>query len=129
MIRLSPADPTFLGPVLERSLQRVKDKTRDRWTVPFLLGRIQTGQAGLFRFHDDGEHMAFMVVERYDQGEAPWMNVWILEGDGLDRFDECLPLVDLLARQIGATAWRCTGRRGWAKWLKPIATVYERELI
>ena len=130
MIRLSPVDaPHLLAPLLEASFQRVKDKTGDRWTVPFVLDRIQQGKAGLFRLHDDGSHMAYMVVERYEQGEAPWMNVWILEGDGLDRFDECVPLVDGLAKSIGAVAWRCTGRKGWAKFLKPVAVVYERDLL
>ena len=129
MIRLTPVDPTYMGPVLEASLQRVKDKTGDRWTVPFVLGRIAESKAGLFRFHDDGEHLAFMVVQRIEEGESPWMNIWILEGDGLNRFEECLPLVDGLAKSIGAVAWRCTGRKGWAKYLKPIATVYERELV
>lgn len=128
MIRLSPVDsPHLLWPVLEASFQRVKEKTRDRWTVPFVLGRIQSGEAGLFHFTDDGKHLGYMVCERYDQGEV-WMNVWILEGEGLDRFNECLPLVDGLAKSIGASSWRCTGRRGWAKFLKPIATVYERAL-
>ena len=130
MIRLTPVDSAhLLGPILEASFQRVKDKTGDRWTVPFVLDRIASGHAGLFRVHDDGEHMGYMVAEKYEQGEAPWMNVWIIEGVGLERFHEVLTLVDQLARTIGCVAWRCTGRKGWkAIGLKPIATVYEREL-
>ena len=125
---LSPIDSVHLiWPHLEAALQRVKDKTGERWTLPFVFDRIASGNAGLFRFHEDGKHFGYMVVERYDQGEV-WMNVWILEGEGLDRFDECLPLVDDLAKSIGAASWRCTGRKGWAKFLKPVATVFEREL-
>jgi hypothetical protein len=125
---LSPVDSVHLiWPHLEMSLQRVKDKTGERWSPVFVLKRIQEGAAALFRFSDNGRHIAYMVCERYDQGEV-WMNVWIVEGAGLEMFDECLPLVDGLAKSIGATSWRCTGRKGWAKFLKPVATVYEREL-
>ena len=129
MVRLTPVDSAhYLGPVLEASLTRVKDKTGERWTPAFVMSRIASGDAGLYRFHDDGEHMGYMVCELYSQGESPWMNVWVLEGQGLARFEECAPLIDALARSIGAVAWRATGRRGWAKFLKPVATVYERVL-
>lgn len=114
---------------VERAFQRVKKKTGERWTLPFVFKRLAEGKAGLFRFVAE-KHIAYMVCELYEQGEAPWMNVWILEGEGLERADECLPLIDGLARSIGAVAWRCTGRKGWkAIGLKPIATVYERAVI
>lgn len=131
LIRLAPVDaPHYVWPVVETALRRVKEKTGDKWTPAFVFDRILGGHAGLFRFTDDGEHVAWMVVERYDQGET-WMNVWIVEGAGLDRGVECMALVDTLARQIGASSWRCTGRKGWGRALgiKPIATVYERNLI
>ena len=53
-----------------------------------------------------------------------------VEGEGLEKGMESMALVDTLCRQIGATAWRCTGRKGWGRalGLKPIATVYERKL-
>ena len=132
MIRLSPVDSAHLiWPVVEKALLRVKEKTGERWTSAFVMSRITSGNAGLFRFTDDGAHVAWMVVERYAQGESPYMNVWIVEGDGLEKGLECMVLVDTLARQIGATAWRCTGRKGWGKalGLEPIAAVYERSLI
>jgi hypothetical protein len=114
---------------VERAFQRVKQKTGERWTLPFVFQRLAEGKAGLFHFVAE-KHIAYMVCELYEQGEAPWMNVWILEGEGLERADECLPLIDGLARSIGAVAWRCTGRKGWkAIGLKPIATVYERAVI
>ena len=131
MIRISPVDSAhLLWPVLEASFQRVKDKTGERWTPNFVMSRIQAGHAGLFRIHDDGKHIAYMVVERYAQGESPWMNVWILEGKGLHKAPEILPAIDELAKGIGAVAWRCTGRRGWESiGLKPVSVVYERTLI
>lgn len=113
---------------VERSIQRVKDKTGDRWTVPFVLARIQAGMAGLFELRDK-KHIAYIVLERYEQGEAPWMNVWILEGAGLEYAQEVIPLIDGVCKEIGCVAWRCTGRKGWAKFLKPVATVYEREVL
>ena len=127
-VSLSPVDyPALIWPVLEQALWRVKEKTGEKWEPNFVAARIQAGQAGLFEFKDDG-HLAWMVVERYDQGEV-WMNVWILEGEGLDRMQEAIPLIDLLAKQIGASSWRFTGRKGWGGMgFKPIATVYEREL-
>lgn len=131
MVRLAPVDaPHYVWPIVETALQRVKEKTGEKWTPAFVMSRITSGQAGLFRFTDDGNHVAWMVVERYDQGET-WMNVWIVEGEGLERGLECMALVDTLARQIGASSWRCTGRKGWGKALgiKPVATVYERTLI
>ena len=129
MIYITPVDaPHLLWPVLEAAFQRVKDKTGEKWTPAYVMDRIISGQAGLFRLHDDGAHIAWVVVERHDQGEV-WMNVWIVEGEGMDRFMEYLPLMDGLAKKIGAKSWRCTGRKGWGKYLKPIATVYERELL
>ena len=130
MVRLAPVDaPHYVWPIVETALQRVKEKTGERWTPAFVMSRITSGQAGLFRFTDDDNHVAWMVVEKYDQGEA-WMNVWIVEGEGLERGLECMALVDTLCKQIGASSWRCTGRNGWGKalGLKPIATVYERVL-
>jgi len=128
-MRLRQVDPTFLWPVLERSFQRVKDKTGDRWAVPFVFERIQQGKAGLFELYDT-DHAAYVVVELMEQGDAPWMNLWILEGQGLEKHSECMPLFDELAKSVGAVAWRCTGRKGWkAIGLKPIATVYERVVI
>ena len=132
---LSPIDSAHLiWPHLEASLQRVKDKTGDRWSTNFVLSKIQSGNAGLFRFHDRGTHIAYAVVERYDQGEKPWMNVWILEGDiGAPRARDVVQCLDELAKSVGAKVWRFTGRKGWGKALgemvKPIATVYEREIL
>lgn len=105
----------------------MKAKTGDRWTVPFVLSCIEKGFAGLYAIRELDSHIAWMVVERMDQGEV-WMNVWILEGDGLEHAEAIFPLIDDLARSIGAASWRCTGRKGWAKWLKPVATVYERNV-
>lgn len=131
MIRLTPVDYAHnLWPHLEASFQRVKEKTGERWAPPFVLARIVEGKAGLFRFQDDGKHLGYCVVERYEQGEAPWMNVWIVEGEGVEHAPECLAALDDLARRIGAVAWRATGRKGWKSiGLKPVAVVYEREVI
>lgn len=130
-VRLSPVDSAHLiWPHLEASLIRVKEKTGERWTPPFVLARIVEGKAGLFRFQDDGRHLGYCVVERYEQGEKPWMNVWIVEGDVLEHAPECLEELDKLARSIGAVAWRATGRKGWKSiGLKPVAVVYEREVL
>lgn len=120
-MRLDPSTPDddFI-----RALQRCKEKTGALWSIPFVLSRIFSKDAGLFRL--SGEASAWVVVERMDQGEV-WMNVWILVGEGLEEAQGVLPLLDELARNIGAAKWRCEGRKGWAKFLKPIATVYERE--
>lgn len=121
--------PEVVTPDVIRALERVKAKTRDRWTVSFVLSCIEKGFAGLYAIRELESHIAWMVVERMDQGEV-WMNVWILEsqdGTHLDRAEDIFPLIDDLARSIGAASWRCTGRKGWAKWLKPVATVYERK--
>jgi hypothetical protein len=116
-------------PAVYQSLLRVKRKGKERWAPAFVLERVREGLAGLFRFEEEGKHYGYMVVERIDQGDGVWMNVWALEGKGLDRFGDCLPLVDNLAASIGATSWRCAGRKGWgAMGLKPIATVFEREI-
>ena len=129
MIRLTPESPRNLGPVLMESFQRIKDKTKERWSPAFVLDRIASQYAGLFHINDDGDHIAWMVVERYEQGESPWLNVWLLEGEGIERAQEILPLIDDLARSVGCVAWRCTGRKGWESiGLRPIATVYERTL-
>ncbi len=134
MIRLSPIDSVHLiWPHLEAALLRVKEKTGERWSPPFVFERIVSGNAGLFRLHENGAHMAYLVVERYDQGEV-WMNVWILEGEGMDDGvnAEVVALLDGLAKQVGASAWRFTGRKGWGRalkgFIKPVATVYERVL-
>ena len=133
MTRLSPIDSVHLiWPHLEAALIRVKEKTGERWAPPFVFERIVSGQAGLFRLHDEGTHVAYLVCERYEQGESPWMNVWILSGDGMaDEVNaEVVALLDGLAKQIGATSWRFTGRKGWGRalkgFIKPVATVYER---
>lgn len=133
MVRLSPVDsPHLIWPVIESSLKRVIEKRGDLWTPDFVLRSIQDGSAGLFHFTDDGGHIAWMVVERMDQGGGVWMNVWILEGSGPEHIPQIIPLIDLLAKQIGATRWRLTGRKGWEKMLreyvKPVAVVCEREL-
>lgn len=134
MIYLSPVDSAHLiWPHLEASLQRVKDKTGERWTPPFVLRQIQEGKAGLFRFHEDGRHLAYMVVERLEGYEVS-LNVWILEGSpGLDKAQALVSLIDNLARSVGARVWKFTGRKGWARLLegytRPVATVYEREIL
>lgn len=130
-VRLAPVDaPHLIWPVLEAAFERVKQKGRERWSPGFVLSAIQEGRAGLFRVTNDGAHVAWMVFERMDQGGGVWLNVWIAEGEGLEHSKEVVGLIDLLARQVGADSWRCTGRKGWGRalGLKPIATVYEREL-
>ena len=122
--------PAVVTPDVIKALERVKAKTGDRWTVPFVLSCIEKGFAGLYAIMDSDSRIAWLVVERMDQGEV-WMNVWIMEGKGLERGREVYPLIDDLARSIGASRWRCTGREGWGRacdWLKPVAVVYEREL-
>lgn len=103
----------------------MQEKNGTLWSVPFVLSRIYSQQAGLFLL--EGEASAWIVVERIDQGRGAWMNVWILEGEGLDHAEAIFPLLDDLARNMGASRWRCEGRTGWGKWLKPVATVFERE--
>ena len=107
----------------------MKEKRGERWTPAFVMEQIASQNAGLFNINDDGEHLGWMVCERFEQGEQPWMNVWIVEGEGLEVAPEVLPLIDKLAKSIGCVAWRCTGRKGWKRiGLRPIATVYERVL-
>lgn len=125
-MRLLPVN--LLDDEVRKSISRVRERSKERWSVEFVIQSIEAGNSGLFHFWDDG-HIAFMVVEKYSQGDRPWMNVWILEGAGLDRIKDALPLIDGLARSIGCVAWRATGRKGWGRWLKPIATVYEREIL
>lgn len=132
MLRLSPVDsPHHVWPVVEKALERVREKTGERWTPPFVLARILNQEAGLFRFTDDGDHVAWMVAERYEQGEAPWLHVWILEGEGLEHSAQAIALIDALAGNVGCMVWRLTGRKGWGKvlGLKPIGYVFERECL
>lgn len=131
MIRLSPVDsPHLIWPVVEASLLRVKAKTGERWTPPFVLSRLNSGDAKLFRVHGEGTS-GFMVCEIYAQGEKPWLNIWIMEGSGFTRSHspKLISQIDVLAKSVGCVAWRCVGRRGWARFLKPIAQVYEREVL
>ena len=129
---LSPIDSAHLiWPHLEASLERVIQKTGERWTPPFVLRQIQDKKAGLFRFHEDGRHLAYMVVERLT-GYETVLNVWILEGSpGLDKAGEMVGLIDALAKDVGASHWKFTGRKGWGRLLRkycnPVATVYERK--
>jgi hypothetical protein len=118
---------------IEASLSRVKRKCRELWSSKFVRDKVRRGDAGLFEFMQDGRRVALMVVERYDQGDAPWMNVWILEGSpGIERTADMVALIDGLARSIGAGVWRFTGRIGWSRVLrryaKPVAVAYERKL-
>lgn len=122
-MRLAPAAIT---PDVTKALQRIKEKTGEKWTPEFVLAAIREGRAGLFEIVEL-EHIAWMVVERMDQGGEVWMNVWALEGEGLERAEAIFPLIDDLAKSIGAQSWKCTGRKGWGKWLRPVATVFERE--
>ena len=121
-MNLAPAIP---NDDFVRSLQRVQEKNQVLWSVPFVLSAIYSQRAGVYRI--EGEASAWVVVERMDQGRGVWMNVWILEGVGLEHCEEIFPLLDDLAKSMGASRWRCEGRRGWGKWLKPVATVFERE--
>ena len=120
--------PSVITPDVTRALQRIKEKTGEKWTPEFVLAAIREQRAGLFRIYDGYTPLAYMVVERMDQGGDVWMNVWALEGQGLEHAEAIFPLIDDLAKSIGARSWKCTGRKGWAKWLKPVAVVYEREL-
>lgn len=130
MIRLTFVDaPQLLGPILADGLQSIQEKRGEPWTPAFVMGALEAGNAALFRIHDDGEHIAYMVVERMEQGGAPWINVWCLWGGPLERHEEIVPLIDKLALDVGCDRWRCTGRRGWEKiGLRPVATVFERKL-
>ena len=116
----------------KRALDRIKAKTGELWAPSFVLERVKSGNAGLFRFVDESP-FAWMVVERYDQGKA-WMNVWLMEGSpGPHRTAEMVRLIDELCIRLGCERWRFTGRKGWERALhgyaRPVATVYERELI
>lgn len=108
-------------------MQRVQEKTGALWSVPFLLGAIFAQRAFLYRLV--GEASAWIVVERLNQGKGPWMNVWVLEGDGLEHAEQIFPLLDDLAKGIGCDRWRCEGRKGWGKWLPTVATVFERKCV
>lgn len=123
-MNLTPAIP---NDDFVRSLQRVQEKNQVLWSVPFVLSRIFSQHAGLYAIRDSNSHIAWMVVERMDQGCGAWMSVWVLEGEGLEFAEAIFPLLDDLARSMGASRWRCEGRKGWGKWLKPVATVFERE--
>lgn len=125
---ISIADVGSVWPELRQSLLRVKEKTGQLWTPEFIRSRIESGHAGLFEFVD-GKRLAFLVVERYEQGAEPWANVWVIEGSpGLGRAEEMVRLVDGLMRCNGIKRWRFTGRKGWGRLLglRPIATVFER---
>lgn len=131
MIRLTYVDaPHLLGPVLEEGLRQISDRRGEPWTPAFVMTALENGHAALFRFHDDGEHIAWMVVERMEQGKVPWMNVWCLWGKGVMKvYDQMIPLIDRLARDVGCDRWRCAGRKGWEKvGLRPVTTVFERKL-
>ena len=131
---LSPVDSAhFLWPRIEASLNRVIEKTGERWTPSYVLKQIQEGKAGLFRFHEDGKHIAYLLCERLEGYEVT-LNLWVLEGDGLSRarIREGVRLIDGLAKAVGASAVKLTGRGGWERalrgYFKPVATVYERRL-
>ena len=128
---ISIADVGSVWPELRQSLLRVKEKTGELWTPEFIRSRIESGHAGLFEFIEEAR-LAFLVVERYDQGEEPWANVWVIEGSpGLGRAEEMVRLVDGLMRCNGISRWRFTGRKGWGRLLglKPVAVVFEREVL
>jgi hypothetical protein len=120
-------------PEIESSLWRVKRTTGERWSVDFVIDRIQSGDAGLFEFIADDNRIAVMVVEG-PYGSPPVMNVWILEGlSCVGNRDEMIALIDDLARSIGAKSWKLESpRRGWARMLRGYITrtrtVYERDL-
>ncbi len=120
--------PAVVTPDVITALQRIKEKTGEKWTPDFVLAAVREGRAGLFGIYNVDTLLAYMVCERMDQGDGVWMNVWCVEGAGLEHMQSLIPLVDELARSIGARSWRATGRKGWSKWLKPVATVYEREV-
>lgn len=133
-MRIVPAAAT---PEVYRALQRIKEKTGEKWSPEFVLAAVREGRAGLFEIVEL-EHIAWMVCERMDQGGGVWMNVWCVEGDGLESIDSIMPLIDEVANSIGAVrdgkpVWRCTGRKGWERAskgaLKPVAVVYERNFL
>lgn len=134
MIYLSPIDSVHLiWPHLEASLNRVREKTGERWTPAYVFSRIVDGRAGLFRLHEEGRHLAYVVVERLDGYEVA-LNVWIVEGDGMTKevVGAFVQLMDELTKRVGASLWKLTGRKGWGRalagYVKPVATVYERVL-
>lgn len=95
------------------ALLRVKQKTQERWSVAFVISRILSGHALYQRIAD-----CHVVVEMIDRT----MNVWILEGKGLEKREVVLEALDNLARKAGAEYWRLTGRKGWERLMKGYMT-------
>lgn len=109
-------------------------KTGERWTPPFVLREIQENRAGLFRFHEDGKHIAYLICELLGVYGEKVLHLWIVEGSGMTRkrILEAVALIDRLAIEKGASVIRITGRSGWARaleeYFKPVAVVYERKV-
>jgi hypothetical protein len=121
------------------ALQRVKEKTKDRWTPEYVSDCITGSYEGMRRASAtlyslrDPDHIAYIVVEVL-RGYEVTLNIWIVEGSrGLRSVAEIVALFDDLARSVGATHWKWESpRKGWARHLRRFITserkVYERKV-
>lgn len=134
-IRLVSVDLSHAWPHVADALERVRERGA-RWPVEYVGEQILQSKAAVFRFMREGEHLAYMVVERLETFDVA-LNVWAFAGDfggdsSPDLVDEVVSLIDQLARNVGACRWRAEGRDGWGRVLRERAsrsfTVYERDV-
>ena len=136
---LIPADRVrgvadLVGPMLEK----VDQIAAGRFSVLSVLELAVAAQAQLWIIWDpvgEGEVVGVMVTELLDQGESRVVRHFLTATDpgvlALCNVEQILEPIERWAREQGAVAMICEGRRGWGRLLKgydEVARVWEKEL-
>ena len=70
---------------------------------------------------DDDRVKAFGVVEGMYTKEGRYINIWCVAGDDMDAWaEDFMAEVESIARTNRCIGIKLGGRRGWAKYLKPL---------
>lgn len=120
---------------VREGLERVKNRSKERWLVEDVYTAIRTKRSTLYIARDDNRQIGFFVAEMSIEpfSNEPVLFIWTLFGPNtLSYMDTCIEYFDQLAHSIGAKRIRFTGRKGWQKVLKgrfqAVRIIYEKEL-
>jgi hypothetical protein len=130
-------------PAVKRGLERVLTIGKEYWLTEDVYAHLRMNLATLYLGFADDRYLGFFIAEtkREPYTNESYVNVWILFAEpqngenhaGVAEFvQETIAYIDEIARKLGVTRIRMSGREGWKRFLKgyfePVKTEFERVL-
>ena len=139
---VQPANLHSAWPDVLLGIDRIHEKSSERWLAEDVYCHIRTGAAQLFRCYDGDVYRGFILTEtkRESFTNEATLHVWLIYGEPqYGNFADAAPFVtesvnflDSVARANKATLMTFDGRFGWREmlkgWFKPVKVRYERRV-